>query len=100
MSTASSYRGLVAQTIGGNAVLLALLGVGAWFAPTWGAPAIIGPVAAVAVYNGLMAWRIQRSLAFLGRLARSLADPLDYQVPSVTPDLPREVVDVAADMTR
>lgn len=63
-------------------------------------PAIVGPVAAVAVYNGLMAWRVQRSLSFLGRLARSLADPLDYQIPSVTPDLPREVVDVAADLTR
>ncbi|MBC7545508.1 MAG: hypothetical protein H7338_22495, partial [Candidatus Sericytochromatia bacterium] len=91
MTVTSSYRGLVAQAIGGNAVLLALVGVGSWLAPSWGPPAVIGPVAAVAVYNGLMAWRIQRSLAFLGRLARSLADPLDYNLPSVTSDLPREV---------
>jgi two-component system phosphate regulon sensor histidine kinase PhoR len=100
MSAPSTYRGLVAQAIGGNFVLLTLVGVGSVLAPSWGPPAVIGPVAAVAVYNGLMAWRIQRSLQFLGRLARSLADPLDYNIPSVTPDLPQEVVDVAADMTR
>jgi two-component system phosphate regulon sensor histidine kinase PhoR len=100
MTPPNSYRGLVAQAIGGNAVLLALVGVGSWLTPSWGPPAVIGPVAAVAVYNGLMAWRVQRSLQFLGRLARSLADPLDYNIPSVTPDLPQEVVDVAADMTR
>jgi two-component system phosphate regulon sensor histidine kinase PhoR len=100
MTSPSSYRGLVAQAFGGNAVLLALVGVGSFLAPSWGPPVVIGPVAAVAVFNGLMAWRVQRSLQFLGRLARSLADPLDYNIPSVTPDLPQEVVDVAADMTR